>query len=409
MKLNITIQMKVFLLVLMIIIYIIFAFFLRGLINLGYIQTLPPSPQYSVNSILEQNAYEVINLEQVENFVNNKLAESNGHINLDFIPSSSNATINNSNETNSEAVSYYLLWSAQSRYKNNFDSELDYMEKYMLTPQNYLRWRLEADDKAITDGNNIASDADLRTIKALLIAEKQWKDKRYTELINNMSNGLANLAVDNGTFVPYGGVHDDGSIWKADEIYLSYADFETLRVLAFRKGEPWISVDNNMKKDVIASQTSNGLYNSHLSNGVYSNFLQKYYSIDNLWVMVRAAESQDPELQNSSRKALNFYKTQFVENGKLSTGYDINGNSTNDESPWVYALVGRAAVALNDREFADVMMQKLLETQNEDQNSSLYGAFPEGDPNNPIASQFTQQESILTIQAYIGASTNLGA
>lgn len=401
------IKNKIILLSLIIFSYALIAVAIKLLTFYGYIETLPPMPHSNENFSQKNLDKVILKLQNAQDFFNNNFVNNNKHIDLYYIPNSSRIHLKNTGETNSEAVSYYLLWNAQSRYKSDFDEALDYLRNYMITSNGYLRWRLEGDEIAINDGSNIASDADLRAIKAILIAERQWKDKKYTELLDKMINGLEQMSISNNYFVPYAGIHNN-TIWKADDVWLSYSDFEAFRILSIRKGEPWIKVYNNMKKAVISSQTPSGLYNSHLSgNNVYSNFLEKKYSINSMWVMVRAAESGDLELQDSARKSLDFYKARYIESKKLYTGYEPDGTSTNEESPWVYALVGRAAIALGDKEFADILIDKLLESQINDKSSLLYGAIPEGSKEDPVVTQFTMQESILTLQAYIGASTPL--
>jgi hypothetical protein len=74
---------------------------------------------------------------------------------------------------------------------------------------------------------------------------------------------------------------------------------------------------------------------------------------------------------------------------------------TSYDAPWVYALVGRAAVALGDEEASKKFVDKLITFQVSDEKSKLYGALPEGKGEVSRVGQFTMQESILTLQAYV--------
>ncbi|HLP79477.1 MAG TPA: hypothetical protein VK158_02500, partial [Acidobacteriota bacterium] len=159
-----------------------------------------------------------------------------------------------------------------------------------------------------------------------------------------------------------------------------------------------------MKDAVLGAQIQNGLYNSmltqsrHYGNGIDAGG----YSINSLWIMVRNAESGDLQLMESANKSLQFYRNKMVIDSELYAQYDSTGNPLSPtDTPWVYALVARAAIALNDREFSDLMIEKLLEHQNLDSQSWLYGSFPEGYAQDTRVGQFTMQESILSLQDYI--------
>src|SRR3989338_4105220 len=64
-----------------------------------------------------------------QEFVNTKLTEPTGHVKLYYLANKS-SVYEKQNSTNSEAMSYYLLWTAQAKDKNAFDRALNYIEKY---------------------------------------------------------------------------------------------------------------------------------------------------------------------------------------------------------------------------------------------------------------------------------------
>lgn len=399
-----------------ILLYLVIAGSILFLVSGGVISKLPPepvgpklyeskeNPNRDLASLVNVKE-ERMNLETAKIFFNNNLVREDGHVNLYYVPNGNTAFYEGWDYTNSEAASYYLLWNAYDKNKQAFDLELEYIRNNMIEPDyGYLMWRLGPDSKASGNDRNIATDADLRMLGALMVADSQWKDERYKKMIDELTDSLEEVAItENGHFAPYGGVRD-GTLWKTEEVWLSYADFTVFRELADRRGQPWVNVYNNMKESVIMSQTTSGVYNTQIdANGNFHNTLDNgNYSINSLWVMVRAAESGDKDLRTSATKALSFYKDRYETDGKLYASYDINGNpATLDESTWVYALVGRAAIALGDEEFADKMVDRLVERQVNDPSSDLYGAFLEGPEDSLAASQFTIQESILTLQAYM--------
>src|SRR3989344_920023 len=398
---------RIYFLIGMVVVYIVFGVSVNLASNSGLIQKEKPTPvEHNFGDVIPegmQKNYEK-QLETAEVFVAKKLLQRNGHIRLTYILYN-NGTSTYDYNTNSEAISYYLLWNAIGKNKEEFDNALVFLETYMIHPDhNYMMWRLNASEMPQDDGSNIASDADLRAIKALLIAEKHWGDLRYSQLIDRLSLGVEKVAITkDGLLAPYGGSSGKDSIWTAQEVWLSYSDFTVFESLAKRRGEPWTTMNENMKKLILKSQLYNGLYNSQLTeekkfgNGIDAGG----YGINSMWIMIRNAESQDPELRASAQKSLDFYKLKFSQDGELYALYSSNGDALSpSDAPWVYALVGRAAVRMEDEEFSKQIIDKLLNSQVNDENSQLFGAFPEPDKDLTKVSQFTMQESILTLQDF---------
>lgn len=389
--------------------YVSVGIVLFALVQNGVISRLPPTPIDAVgdDSIIEPvSLFADNNLRAAQHFVEKELVREDGHVFL-YQLMTQEGTVGIDNNTNSEAVSYYLLWTAQAEKKDTFDRGFSFMEEEMLHPVGgYMQWRINEEGIVESDGGNIASDADLRAIKALLIAEKQWGDPQYTRMIETLAIGLENTAItEDGLLAPYGGMSGD-TPWVAEESWLSYSDFIVFRELSERRGAPWTALYSKMKLAVLDAQLENGLYNSQLTEQrQYGNHIDGGgYSINSLWIMERSAESGDAELVASAQKSLEFYKQKYEQNLELDTQYSSNGDAlSSGDAPWVYVLVGRAAVALDD-EFSEVMIAKLIEMQIMDCSSPHHGAFPEGVPgksNQERVGQFTMQEAILTLQAYV--------
>jgi endo-1,4-beta-D-glucanase Y len=396
---------KILLLIGIVVLYALIAAVLATLVSSGAIQRSPPTvnepentdtaPEVSSSSILPH-------LQAAQRFLDDNLVGADGHVQLYLV--AGNDTLSD-HDTNSEAASYYLLWTAQEGDKERFDKELRFMETKMMHPKlDYLMWRLDANGSVEGDGANIATDADLRAIKALLIAEKRWPEERYTKMIDRLAEGMEKVAITkDGYLAPYGGVSGTSSTWTADEVWLSYADFTVLKELAARKGPPWNTVYAKMRQASLDAQLENGLYNPMLvkSRQPGNDIDDGGYSINSMWMMVRNAESADPDLMRSANRSLRFYKDKFRVDAELYAKYGSDGDAlSSSDTPWVYALVGRAAIALDDREFSEAMMNKLIEKQSADNSSRLFGAFTEQYKGHEAAGQFTMQESILTMQAF---------
>ena len=399
-------KIKLMILVSIIVIYILVGLGLKFAADKGIIPKATPLKQeiQGDDSIKVSIPDYKINLESAQIFFKKEFVEPSGHVDL-YLTINQNKTIYLDNNTNSEAISYYLLWAANDNDQHSFDKEMEYEKEYMIQPDvGYMMWKLTANDTVENDGANMASDADLRTTKALLIAESKWGNKKYSIQIEKLASALKKVAITNdGYLAPYGGASGN-SIWTADEIWLSYSDFNVFEELSKRFGSPWKELHDKMKKAALNAQLANGLYNSQLTNTrQYGNSIDgNGYSINSMWMMIRSAESNDPELKTSALKSLNFYKQKFMQDGELYAEYSSSGDALSpSDAPWVYALVGRAAIALSDTDFANAMLKKLVEHQITDKKSKLYGSFPEGNGDNLRIGQFTMQESILTLQAFL--------
>jgi endo-1,4-beta-D-glucanase Y len=340
-------------------------------------------------------------------FVDGNLRKPNGHINL-YLPLYTDQNISQHNHTNSEAVSYYLLIMAQQGDKKRFDEELQYIRRYMIHPEaGYMRWRPDDADIVVGEGENIAPDADLRALRALYIAKDLWGDKQYDVMIDTIAGGLERVAIDkNGVLVAYGG-WGNGKAWRGNESFLAYSDFQVLDRLANTRGGVWIKTAEKMRNVTLDAQIWNGLYNSvYFSNGGYGTHIDGgVYSINSLWIMTRFAESGDPVLVESARKSLKFYQDEYAREGKIYIAYDSSGKVANEaESPWNYALIARAAKELGEDSFAQLMEKRMLDYQNLDSKSDVYGGIVEGAMGDERVGQFTMQESILTMQTMQGKS-----
>jgi endo-1,4-beta-D-glucanase Y len=394
---------KIIIIVGILVLYIVIAGVLLASVSLGLITKALPkiTEEITKDTLPEITPFSLsTQLQYAQVFFENNFLKDNGHIVL-YIAISQNKSVEDLN-TNSEAASYYLLWKAKSNDKIGFDKELTFITKNMIQPKyGYMMWHLDTNEQAIGDGSNIATDADLRAIKALLIAEKQWKDEKYSNMIDHLASGLETVGVTkDGYLAPYGGVSGESSTWTADEVWLSYSDFSVFRELATRRGSPWNGIYEKMKDAILKAQLENGLYNTMLiKERTYGNGIDAGgYGINSMWIMVRNSESRDPELMQSAKKSLQFYKDKFSIDTEIFAMYDSNGDPLSpSDTPWVYALVGRAAVALGDKSFSELMMQKLIQHQDTNVQSRYFGSFPEGYGDNTKVGQFTMQESILTM------------
>jgi hypothetical protein len=345
-----------------------------------------------------------VTLKLMTDAVDRLFINDNGHVDLYYPLRGQN--ISQANHTNSEAISYSMQIAAQNEDKARFDRQLTFMERKMQHPSGILMWRLDDQDIASGEGRNTAPDAELRALKALYLAKDRWGDPRYDKAIDRLAEGLEYVAVKDGLIVAYGGA--DGKPWRADESWMSYYDFQVIDRLANTRRGVWNDVAVRTRNVTLGAQLWNGLYNSgYFLDGreqPYGNGIDGgVYSINSLWILVRLAESDDPQLMTSARKGLHFYQEKYAGDSKIYASYDSSGNVVDEyEATWAYALVARAAYALGDKAFGQLMLDKMLMTQDEDPKSDAYGALIEGAAGDERVGQFTNQEAILTLQESLG-------
>ena len=389
---------KIALLLLLVMIYIGAAGSLWYLVDQGVIeQTRIPGEVVDPRVYIVEQAELDASLNAARSYMHEALIREDGHVYLVVSPNRTSPV--NDRATNSEAVSYALLWSALLADKDTFDTTLDYIEEQMIHPTfGYLMWRLNEESQAVGDGEHIATDADLRSIRALFIAREHWPDERYERLIDDLADGIERVAITpHGTMAPYAYI-SDGIAYTSEETWLSYADFEAYDLLAHRRGEPWESVKQNMKRHSLEAQLPSGFfYTAVTREGQYSNKLDNgSFSVNMFWLIERSAQSNDPELRRAAQEALDVLETRYLQDTELYAHYDRLGNaiSPRADAPWVYPLIGRAAIALDNLALANDMVREIIAAQAD--NGGIY----EGGAYSPRVTQFTHQESIITLAMY---------
>ncbi|HIH23590.1 TPA: hypothetical protein HA251_01005 [Candidatus Woesearchaeota archaeon] len=413
---------KLMILVIMVLAYFITAASVLLLVHADVIERTPFTPDIADNTtdtetiapfILTNDA-----LTAAIAYVEKNLRKPNGHINT-YQALHLEQNITQFNDTNSEAISYWLLIAAQQGDRAAFDSGLSFIETYMMHPEgDYLMWRLDSEDNAIDEGRNMAPDADLRALHALYIAKDRWSDPRYDTMIDRIAGGLERVALSDGNIlIAYGGMGGE-TPWRGDVAYLAYSDFQVFDRLANTRGGRWIMVTSTMRNITLDAQIWNGLYNTEYrpggyltdgTKGTYGNGIDGgKYSINSLWIMVRFAESGDPTLMESARKSLAFYEAQYTKDNRVYDAYLSSGEpATSSESPWNYALIARAASALGEKSFSQIMERRMLNFQEKNPRLLHYGAFLEGAKGDERIGQFTMQESILTMQQIEGRAQRI--
>ncbi|WP_144764325.1 glycosyl hydrolase family 8 [Curtobacterium sp. 9128] len=144
-------------------------------------------------------------------------------------------------DTVSEGQAYGLLIAYASGDRDRFGAIWSWTERHMLTDDSLLAWRWTADDGVVDEQS--ASDADLDTARALVLAGKAWGDDRYTRAGRTMAAAVLDhetATTDLGRIL-LPGPWADSEPYRYDASYASPAAY---RVLAAATGDPrWTELE----------------------------------------------------------------------------------------------------------------------------------------------------------------------
>ncbi len=134
----------------------------------------------------------------------------------------------------SESIGLYLEYLFFSKRKREFQKEVEFLTKYLLRPSGLISWKI--DEKGKTKSSSATID-DLRIVRYLILAGKNWKNSHYIRLAKKI--GDANLKYCSKDDILLDGASWEKSYFK-EKIYknlnvgitLSYIDLFTIKLLS---------------------------------------------------------------------------------------------------------------------------------------------------------------------------------
>ena len=192
----------------------------------------------SLTGFCDDNDKKNYNIDQIEKelhkFIKTELTNKKGGVYSNYYTGYHiNPADGQNHQILSESMGLYLRYLYFSEEKKEFEKEVLFIKKHLLTPFGLLYWRLNENGEK---ENSSASIDDLRIIRYLLLAGSQWNRKNYIELALTIATGIKKYCVEDNILV-------DGASWDKSlkeesisknlniGIVLSYADLYTITLL----------------------------------------------------------------------------------------------------------------------------------------------------------------------------------
>ncbi|MGG7178559.1 glycosyl hydrolase family 8 [Clostridium paraputrificum] len=346
---------------------IILSVFILVIISISAIYFLLPYIKPIKSGVVWQNN-QVSERERILlEFIDNNLKNDEWGIKTNYNDEISDGDITKGHSVLSESQGMMLLYYLDRDRKGEFDNTLVYVEKNMFLPNGVLSWRVEEGESSETS----ATIDDLRVIKALLLGEERWGDKKYRKVALNISRGIKKELLDEGMLSDF----NDGTN-KSDKTTLCYLDLPTIKLIS------------KLDKDY------NDIYKNSLEimNGGYISdeiplYKKEYDRKSNLYddgdidtLLSSIILLNRVEVGEDISKSIEWIKSKYKEDGGIFISYskDTGKAISSIESTSIYSNLLQVASLLEDTELYNICIKKLEEYQILDVNNPIYGAYGNG-------------------------------
>jgi hypothetical protein len=270
-----------------------------------------------------------------------------------------------------------------------FDGQLDFGRKKMIGPYGLYYWKISHDGELVA-GTSATID-DLRIVGAALAAAGQWKAPAYKTFALDIADNVQKYAVADGVLRDFLNWRDYGEPVKADTLQLSYIEAAVLRELAEHEAV-WQGVAQKTGAILLGGRRPSGLFfeQYNFAKGRYEG--ERQNMINQLYCALFALE-----LETGPHPFAEWLRKRFLADGELYAQYDSGTGEPTEtfESTSVYALAARYAFRVGDDELGEALMKKLLEFQNRNPLSPMYGGFSDDE-----VYSFDNFEALLTLRLY---------
>lgn len=284
--------------------------------------------------------------------------------------SSTDPNIVAGHEALSESVGLWMQYTLLQHDQVSFDNEYMLLNKYFLSPEHYVWWKLDKNGTSHVNTNALGDD--LRIVGSLLDAYERWNKPEYLNTAKQIVNTLWEHDQKNGYLVDY---HDFLHNISSDQLSLTYID-----AAAFSRMQKYNLISQqeyNRYMKLLKNIPNDGLFYPRILNvttGQYG-YDQEVNLIDQLIIAVHlTAEGQ------SSKQLVSFLKEQFAQDGRLYGRYHADNHqpAVAYESPAVYGLAILVALQTNDKEWANQLYERMI-TFRADTGEYTGGYVSEGD------------------------------
>ncbi|MEW4372242.1 glycosyl hydrolase [Paenibacillus kandeliae] len=293
------------------------------------------------------------NIPSTAQFMDNYMRNANGTISSYLQPeTSTDPNVVAGREALSESVGLWMQYNLLQDNETSFDETYKLLTTYFISPQHYIRWKLEEDGTSRV--NTYALGDDLRIVGALLDAYERWKQPQYLDTAKIITDTLWQDGLNNGYLVDY---HDFQHDTSADQLSLTYIDTVALEQMQKYGLATAAQVDKHLQ--LLRQIPNDGLFYPRLydvTKGTYK-YDQEVNLIDQLIIGLHLTELKQPP-----KALVNFMKQQFQQDGKLYGRYHAadHTRAVNYESPAVYGLAILLALQMDDREWAEQLYTRMI-------------------------------------------------
>jgi hypothetical protein len=267
----------------------------------------------------------------------------------------------------SESLGLWMQYLVANDDRQQFDQHVEVMEKYFLSKDYLVTWKLDGDKKAPAN----AFIDDLRIIEALYSAGEGWNHARYTKMAEKMTDKLVRYQTSNSLMVDFVELESKN---KGENLTLSYiipAGFNHMDQAGIL---PEKTYESTKKVLLNALHSEIGFYpkNYNVPNGAYS-YDDEVNLIDQFYVGYHRAQ-----WQGDVEPLLAFAKKAFEESGgKLYGRYDGSTGKpvVQYEAASVYALAILMCLELEEKDFAKDLYSQMKTLQQTDEESPYFGGY----------------------------------
>lgn len=268
-------------------------------------------------------------------------------------------------EALSESLGLWMQYAVLQEDQQRFEQSLQVLETYFLSPQKYIRWKLDSSGQS--DVNTNALGDDLRIIDALLKAATVWHEEKYRQVAKEITSTLHAYGQHNGYLVDF---HDFERQESSETLSLVYVDLSALKGM---KDNSFITeAEYDPYETLLIQMPNDGIFYPkafQVRTREYT-YDESVNLIDQLIVGLHYTETG-----HQPTPLIQFLKNEFLQNHQLMGRYnrETRAPDVSYESPAVYGLAILLALQCNDISWAEQMKERMLELR--DQDASYQGGY----------------------------------
>jgi hypothetical protein len=241
-------------------------------------------------------------------------------------------------ESYGELMEYALL----RVNKDLFDILLSIVNKYFYSKDGYLYWRINR--LTLMPENSTALIDSLRILNALVSAYEIFKDKKYMEMGEKISEEILKFNSSGEFFVDY---YDGNTKAKANKISLFYLDLRKLKKIS--KLLPSFNKYYITSKNILENSVSINRPFFPKEFDLYTFSYKTHYPVNMLEQVITAINFDDV---NKIEDFLSFVKNEINKYNKLNTFYMSDKRVDDQENVGLYAILARLFIFCDDELWA---------------------------------------------------------